>query len=195
MSTNKTLQDVAHTATGSFVSGPFSGTLMKTAERMSTKTGKPFYVAKLTDGLITIDVSSFSHNLSKFEGQWVTISGQKIVRGEDYNSMPKITIGDKSVITSNGAGSAAPAQSTPLAQTGHPSATNTPSAPAPHRNEGIVIGACLNKAVDVCISVGATDEQAIWRVASRLLRVSNRLQKGDLHIEENPESDSNEQPY
>jgi hypothetical protein len=204
MSTNKTLQDVAHTATGSFVSGPFSGTLMKTAERTSTKTGKPFYVAKLTDGLITIDVSSFSHNLSKFEGQWVTISGQKIVRGEDYNSMPKITIGDKAVITSNGAG-AAPAQSIPLAQTGHPSATNTPSAPAPHRNEaprneGIVIGACLNKAVDVCIAAGDTSESAIWQIASRLLRVSNRLQKGELHTpstaeEALPEGADNEQPY
>ena len=194
---NKTLQDVAHTATGSFVSGPFSGTLMKTAERVSTKTGKPFYVAKLTDGLITIDVSSFSHNLSKFEGQWVTISGQKIVRGEDYNSMPKITIGDKSVITSNGAGSAAPAQSIPLAQTGHSgSSASAPRKEAP-RNEGIVIGACLNKAVDVCIAVGATDEEAIWRVASRLLRVSNRLQKGDLHTEETPkpEDADNEQPY
>lgn len=195
MSTNKTLQDVANTQPGAFVSGPFQGTMSKTAARTSGS-GKSYYKGTLTDGLTTIDCTSFGRNLTQLEGQLITVTGNSIKRGEDYRGMAQITIGDKAVIISNGAGSAM-AQSIPLAHTGHPSATNAPSAPAPHRNEGIVIGACLNKAVDVCIAVGATDEEAIWRVASRLLRVSNRLQKGDLHIEETPkpEDADNEQPY
>ena len=194
MSTNKSLQDVANTQPGAYVSGPFQGTMSRTAARTSGS-GKSFYKGTLTDGITTIDCTSFGRNLTTLEGQLITVTGMGIKRGEDYKGMAQITIGDKAVITSNGAGSAAPAQSIPLAQTGYIGS----SAAAP-RNEGIVIGACLNKAVDVCIAVGATDEESIWRVASRLLRVSNRLQKGDLHTPSTtdaPKSEDadNEQPY
>jgi len=196
MSNNKTLVDVANTQPGAYVSGPFQGTMSRTAARTSGS-GKSFYKGTLTDGLTTIDCTSFGRNLTTLEGQLITVTGMGIKRGEDYKGMAQITIGDKAVITSNGVGSAAPAQSIPLVQTGHSGSSNgAPRNEAP-RNEGIVIGACLNKAVDVCISVGATDEEAIWRVASRLLRISNRLQKGDLHTEETPkpEDADNEQPY
>ena len=170
--------------------------MSRTAARTSGS-GKSFYKGTLTDGLTTIDCTSFGRNLTTLEGQLITVTGMGIKRGEDYKGMAQITIGDKAVITSNGAGNSAPAQSIPLAQTGHSgSSAAVPRNEAP-RNEGIVIGACLNKAVDICIAVGATDEESIWRVASRLLRISNRLQKGDLHTEETPkpEDADNEQPY
>jgi len=196
MSNNKTLVDVANTQPGAYVQGPFQGTMSRTAARTSGA-GKVFYKGTLTDGLTTIDCTSFGRNLTTLEGQLITVNGMGIKRGEDYKGMAQITIGDKAVIIGNSAG-AAPAQSIPLAQTGYvsfPALCNE----AP-RNEGIVIGACLNKAVDVCISVGATDEQSIWRVASRLLRISNRLQKGDLHTPSTADAPQaevadNEQPY
>lgn len=196
MSNNKTLVDVANTQPGAYVSGPFQGTMSKTAARMSNA-GKAFYKGTITDGLTTIDCTSFVRNLTQFEGQLITLNGMGIKRGEDYKGMAQITIGDKAVITSNGVGSAAPAQSIPLAQTGHSGSSAAAPRNEAHRNEGIVIGACLNKAVDICIAVGASEEESIWRVASRLLRISNRLQKGDLHTEETPKTEDadNEQPY
>jgi hypothetical protein len=176
MSNNKTLVDVANTQPGAYAQGPFQGTISKTQARQS-KAGKAFYKAVITDGLTTIDVTSFSRDLSQFEGQLVTINGMGIKRGEDFRGMAQISLSDKTTVTSYGVGSV------PIELTGAPSVTSakTDRNSYSNKNEGIVIGACLNKAVDICIAVEKTDEDSIWMVASRLLRVSNRLSKGDLH--------------
>ena len=199
MSNNKTLVDVANTQPGAYAQGPFQGTISKTQARQS-KAGKAFYKAVITDGIITIDVTSFSRDLSLFEGQLVTINGMGIKRGEDFRGMAQISLSDKTTITSFGVGSI------PIDLTGTTSRcssdTSVTSAKTDrnyysNKNEGIVIGACLNKAVDICIAVEKTDEDSIWMVASRLLRVSNRLSKGDLHsTSEAPVSNlDEEQPY
>jgi hypothetical protein len=176
MSNNKTLVDVANTQPGAYAQGPFQGTISKTQARQS-KAGKAFYKAVITDGLTTIDVTSFSRDLSQFEGQLVTINGMGIKRGEDFRGMAQISLSDKTTVTSYGVGSV------PIELTSSPSVTSakTDRNSYSNKNEGIVIGACLNKAVDICIAVEKTDEDSIWMVASRLLRVSNRLSKGDLH--------------
>ena len=192
MSNNKTLVDVANTQPGAYAQGPFQGTISKTQARQS-KTGKAFYKAVITDGLTTIDITSFSRDLSQFEGQLVTINGMGIKRGEDFRGMAQISLSDKTTVTSSGVGSI------PIELTGAPSVTSakTDRNSYSNKNEGIVIGACLNKAVDICIAVEKTDEDSIWMVASRLLRVSNRLSKGDLHSNsEVPWSNlDEEQPY
>jgi hypothetical protein len=176
MSNNKTLVDVANTQPGAYAQGPFQGTISKTQARQS-KAGKAFYKAVITDGLTTIDVTSFSRDLSQFEGQLVTINGMGIKRGEDFRGMAQISLSDKTTVTSCGVGSV------PIELTGAPSVTSakTDRNSYSNKNEGIVIGACLNKAVDICIAVEKTDEDSIWMAASRLLRVSNRLSEGDLH--------------
>ena len=177
MSNNKTLVDVANTQPGAYAQGPFQGTISKTQARQS-KAGKAFHKAVITDGITTIDVTSFSRDLNPFEGQLVTINGMGIKRGEDFRGMAQISLSDKTTITSSGVGSI------PIELTGAPSVTSAKTDrnyQFSNKNEGIVIGACLNKAVDICIAVEKTDEDSIWMVASRLLRVSNRLSNGDLH--------------
>lgn len=171
----KTLTDVANTQPGQYVSGKFSGTISNTAERQS-KTGKAFYKAMLTDGIVNIDVTSFSTDMRQFEGQLVMIGGMGIKRGEDYKGIPQISVGEKTVITSQGGAVAAPAQAA--------------AKPATMRVEGITIGACMNKAVDIAISNGNTSEDHIWQTASMLLRVNARLQTGDLH---SPKAQDNEE--
>lgn len=192
MSNNKTLVDVANTQPGAYAQGPFQGTISKTQARQS-KAGKAFYKAVITDGITTIDVTSFSRDLSQFEGQIVTINGMGIKRGEDFRGMAQISLSDKTTITSSGV------STIPIDLTGAPSVTSakTDRNYYSNKNEGIVIGACLNKAVDICIAAEKTDEDSIWMVASRLLRVSNRLSKGDLHsTSEVPVSNlEEEQPY
>lgn len=197
MSNNKTLVDVANTQPGAYAQGPFQGTISKTQARQS-KAGKAFYKAVITDGITTIDVTSFSRDLSQFEGQLVTINGMGIKRGEDFRGMAQISLSDKTTVTSSQA--AYVVGSTPIVElTGAPSVTSakTDRNYYSNKNEGIVIGACLNKAVDICIAAEKTDEDSIWMVASRLLRVSNRLSKGDLHsTSEVPVSNlDEEQPY
>jgi hypothetical protein len=170
--TNKTLTDVANTQPGQFVSGKFTATMSKTAERQS-KSGNSFYKAVMSDGIVTIDVTSFSRDLRPFEGQLVTIGGMGIKRGEDYKGVAQISLGDKAVISSQGA------------SLGHPADVGAPGASKPAesktmRVEGVTIGACLNKAVDIAISNGTVEEDDIWKLASRLLRVQNRLATGDI---------------
>jgi len=179
MSNNiKTLTDVANTQPGQFVSGKFSGTISKTAERQS-KAGNSFYKAVITDGIVTIDLTSFSTDLRRFEGKTVMIGGMGIKRGEDYKGMAQISVSDKTVITA-----------TEGESLGNPAALGAPVAAKPvetktMRVEGITIGACLNKSVDICIAslnaggVGC-DEETIWKTASMLLRVQNRLSRGEI---------------
>jgi hypothetical protein len=171
--TNKTLTDVANTQPGQFVSGKFTATMSKTAERQS-KSGNAFYKAILSDGIATIDVTSFSRDLRPFEGQLVTIGGMGIKRGEDYKGTAQISLGDKAVISSQGSSIANPAD------VGAPIARAMAAENKPMRVEGITIGACLNKAVDIAISTGTVDEDSIWKLASRLLRIQNRLATGDI---------------
>ncbi len=181
---NKTLTDVANTQPGQYVSGKFSGTMSKTSERQA-KTGKSFYKAIITDGIVNIDVTSFSTDLRQFEGQLVMIGGMGIKRGEDYKGTPQISIGEKTIITSQGGASIA-----------NPAAVGAPVAAKPPtmKVEGITIGACMNKAVDIAISNGNTSEDYIWQTASMLLRVNSRLQHGDLHSPKEQDDASNE-PY
>lgn len=186
MSNNKTLTDVANTQPGQFISGKFSGTMTKTATRQS-KAGKAFYKAIISDGIVQIDVTSFSADLGQFEGQLVTMGGMGVKRGEDYKGIAQISLGDKAVISSQGASLANPAS------VGVPVAARA-SDSQPTRVEGVTIGMALNKAVDICIKKDSFTEDDIWKWASTIIRIQNKLARGEFK-DENSTQDENNAPY
>ena len=184
---NKTLQELANTAPGTFFSGTFQANVSG-CKAVSTKTGKTFYKANLSGDGVEVSATSFSRDLSPLEGKLVKFGGMGIKRGDDFGGKAQVTLGDKSIVSPVGEAT----QSAP-ATTSNP----TPLA-ASTRIEGVTVGMAINKAVDICIKTGEVTEENLWHWSSSLIRLAQKLQAGKLAEEEyyaivaNP---SDEQPY
>jgi hypothetical protein len=169
---NKTLQELANTAPGTFFSGTFQANVSG-CKAVSTKTGKTFYKANLSGDGVEVSATSFSRDLSPLEGKLVKFGGMGIKRGDDYQGKGQVVLGDKSIISPVGeATQSAPATTV----TGTP----TPYTQSP-RIEGVTVGMAINKAVDILIPSGVhIDENSVWQTASMLIRVAQKLQAGNL---------------
>ena len=182
---NKTLQELANTAPGTFFSGSFQANVSG-CKAVSTKTGKTFYKATLSGDGVEVSATSFSRDLAPLEGKLVKFGGMGIKRGDDYQGKPQVSLGDKSIISPVGEAT----QSAP-ATTPNP----TPLA-ASTRIEGVTVGMAVNKAVDILISSGVhIDENFVWKTASMLIRAAQKLQSGNLAPEDVVEDTQEEQPY
>jgi hypothetical protein len=183
---NKTLQELANTAPGTFFSGTFQANV-SSCKAVSTKTGKTFYKANLSGDGVEVSATSFSRDLSPLEGKLVKFGGMGIKRGDDYQGKGQVVLGDKSIISPVGEAT----QSAP--------ATTVIGTPTPYtqssRIEGVTVGMAINKAVDILIPSGVhIDENSVWQTASMLIRVAQKLQSGNLAPEPSNEP-SEEQPY
>jgi hypothetical protein len=182
---NKTLQELANTAPGTFFSGTFQANVSG-CKAVSTKTGKTFYKANLSGDGVEVSATSFSRDLSPLEGKLVKFGGMGIKRGDDFQGKPQVSLGDKSIISPVGEAT----QSAPT-----PTVTGMPIlyAQSP-RIEGITVGMAINKAVDISIKTEDACEERIWERASMLIRIAQKLQAGNLAPEPSNEP-SEEQPY
>jgi hypothetical protein len=182
---NKTLQELANTAPGTFFSGTFQANV-SSCKAVSTKTGKTFYKANLSGDGVEVSATSFSRDLSPLEGKLVKFGGMGIKRGDDYQGKGQVVLGDKSIISPVGEAT----QSAPA-----PTVTGMPIlyAQSP-RIEGITVGMALNKAVEIAIANGTINEACIYYQASMLIRLAQKLQSGNLAPEDVIET-SEEQPY
>jgi hypothetical protein len=183
---NKTLQELANTAPGTFFSGTFQANVSG-CKAVSTKTGKTFYKANLSGDGVEVSATSFSRDLSPLEGKLVKFGGMGIKRGDDFQGKSQVSLGDKSIISPVGeATQSAPATTV----TGTPTLyTQSP------RIEGITVGMALNKAVEIAIANGTINEACIYYQASMLIRLAQKLQSGNLAPEDIIETSENEQPY
>ena len=182
---NKTLQELANTAPGTFFSGSFQANV-SSCKAVSTKTGKTFYKATLSGDGVEVSATSFSRDLSPLDGKLVKFGGMGIKRGDDYQGKAQISLGDKSIISPVGEAT----QSAPVGVVGVAG-----SVPASPRIEGVTVGMAVNKAVDILIPSGVhIDENAVWHQASMLIRVAQKLQSGNLAPESGNEP-QDEQPY
>jgi hypothetical protein len=106
-----------------------------------------------------------------------------IRRGDDHGGKACVVIGDKVVFKTIEESS--PSQTSPEAPEPRKSEGKAVSGPA--RVEGVTVGMAINKAVDALIaesqgtSSSLVNEENVWRVASDLIRVAQRLQSGELH--------------
>jgi hypothetical protein len=184
---NKTLQELANTAPGTFFSGTFQANVSG-CKAVSTKAGKTFYKANLSGDGVEVSATSFSRDLSPLEGKLVKFGGMGIKRGDDYQGKGQVVLGDKSIISPVGEAT----QSAPT-----PTVTGTPTqyTQSP-RIEGVTVGMAINKAVDILIPSGVhIDENSVWQTASMLIRVAQKLQSGNLAASEPSNEPSEEQPY
>jgi hypothetical protein len=156
------------------------------AKAIQTKSGKTIFKATLRDGQNVVDATSFSKTFEHVDGKRVQFSGPGIKRGDDYNGKANVVIGDKVVFKA--VGEQTPTETAP--QPEEPRKIDSRPIPAPSRVEGVTVGMAINKAVDTLNAqeLGVTEE-AVWRIASRLIRVATRLQAGDLHASEEPTSE------
>ena len=191
MSTNiKSLADAASTAVVEYISGGFQAVIVS-ARTFNTKTGKTMYKAKLSEGDLTADATSFSTDFAPHTGKLVKWVGMGMKRGDDYNGIAQITLGDKVrwIPTSD-----APTAPIPTTSTVNKSTNTTQSNSS--RIEGVTIGMAINKAVDIAINSGNTENDVIWKIASDLVRIAQKMQRGDLAPEEQVEPmDSEKEPF
>lgn len=182
---NKTLQELANTAPGTFFSGTFQANVSN-CKAISTKTGKTFYKCTLTEGGVEASATSFSRDLSPLDGKLVKFGGMGIKRGDDYQGKAQISLGDKSIISPVGEAT----QSAPV-----PSVVGipTPYTQSP-RIEGVTVGMAVNKAVDICNINGDVNEEKLWFYSSMLIRLAQKLQAGNL-APESVDQQSEQQPY
>ena len=181
------LENAINTPAGEYIRGGFAATIQMPQTRQ-TKAGKSFYVCKAADGAHRADLSSFSQDFSKYDGQRVHFSGMGLKRGDDYNGTAKITIGDKAIWKSLGAGDAA--AEVHSEQTQAFPATATRSAPRPYippanapRVEGAAIGNALTNATNLAIAWDIKSEALesfLFHTASKYLRTANKLLSGEL---------------
>ena len=203
MATLKNLQEVANTAPGSYVSGGFQAVVSKVKQRTAKASGKIFYSCSLTEGNLTIAALS-DRDITALEGKLVKFMGMGIKRGNDYNNVAQVNIGDKTTILAVEGGAI------PVASVPQPSVVTLPHVirplpetfifPKPEidngkRIEGVTVGMAINKAVEICINTGNFDEDTIWHWSSRLIRLAQKLQAGNLAPETSAEEPSDEQPY
>ena len=182
---NKTLQELANTAPGTFFSGSFQANVSG-CKAVSTKTGKTFYKATLSGDGVEVSVTSFSRDLAPLDGKLVKFGGMGIKRGDDYQGKPQVSLGDKSIISPVGEAT----QSAPVGVVGVAGSVATNP-----RIEGITVGMAINKAVDIAIAQGTMNEMCIYHQASMLIRLAQKLQSGNLAPEDVVEDTQDEQPY
>ena len=181
------LENAINTPVGEYIRGGFAATIQLPQTRL-TKAGKSFYVAKVADGAFRADVSSFNQDFAKYDGQRVHWSGMGLKRGDDYNGTAKITIGDKAIWKSLGAGDAA--AEVHSEQTQAFPATVTRSAPKPYvppanapRVEGMAVGNALSNATQLAVFYKIQSEALeafLFHTASKYLRTAGRLLSGEL---------------
>jgi hypothetical protein len=182
------LENAINTPPGEYIRGGFAATIQMPQTRVSKDGGKPFYVAKLADGAFRADVVSWAKDFAQFNGQRVHFSGMGLKRGDDYNGTAKITIGDKAIWKSLGAGDEA-AESHSEQTQAFP-ATVTRSVPKPYippanapRVEGMAVGNALTNATSLAIA-GKIQSEALesflFHTASKYLRTANKLLAGEL---------------
>lgn len=176
----KSLRDAANTQPGEYISGGFQAVVVN-ASSIQTKTGKTMYKAKLSEGDLTVSATSFTTDFQPHVGKLVKWVGMGLKRGDDYNGVPQISIGDKARWIPAGDAPTAPANP-PQTQTASSatSATAIISGAIP----GVTVGMAINKAVDIAVRSGDANPEVIWRLASDLIRISDRLQRGELASEE-----------
>lgn len=191
MSNLKSLQEAANTAPGAFISGGFQANVQNAKARQS-KAGKSFWTCTLTEGSLEVSATSFSKDLTSLDGHLVKFTGMGLKRGDDYNGKPQISLGDKAIISPIGGTITIP----------QPSIVNLPHVVAPtgttgsSRIEGVTVGMAINKAVDICLKTGDTNEDTLWHWSSTLIRLSQKLQAGNLAPLSGIEQPSDEeQPY
>lgn len=161
------------------------------AKALTSKSGKTFWKATLSEGGVTVDVTSFSKTFEHVNGQRVQFSGQGIKRGDDYRGGIQLTFGDKVVFKP--VGEATPAQPAPAAEEPRKTQGNAvsgPPSPQSGRIEGVTVGMAINKAVDILIAEYAPQggekewrtfgAEEVWQKASMLIRVAQKLQEGHL---------------
>ena len=182
------MQNIIATTPGEFVSGSVIGTA-SACKSLQTKTGKTIFKCTITDGPTVVDCTSFVRSFHELEGKRIEIKGRGIRRGDDYNGKICIVVGDKAVFSINGE---AMATQTP-AQATEPLKTEGKAIAGPSRVEGVTVGMAINKAVDLSIAQGKVSEENIWHYASMLIRLSAKLQSGQLAPESPVETE--EIPY
>ena len=199
------LENAINTPPGEYIRGGFAATIQMPQTRQ-TKTGKAFYVCKAADGAHRADLSSFTQDFAKYDGQRVHFSGMGLKRGDDYNGTAKITIGDKAVWKSLGAGDAAAESHSVTTQAFPTINTYTSSTPAvylniPVRVEGAAVGNALTNATQLAIA-GKIQSEALesflFHTASKYLRTANKLLSGELsasNILEAKEVGTDEVPF
>ena len=112
--------------------------------------------------------------------------GMGIKRGNDYNGVAQVNIGDKTTILAVEGGAIPVASiSQPLAQ--HLSSVVAPAPASTSRIEGVTVGMAINKAVDICTKTGDVSEETLWHWSSTLIRLAQKLQVGNLAPETKPE--------
>jgi hypothetical protein len=193
MANLKSLQEVANTAPGSYVSGGFQAVVSKVKERTAKATGKKFYACSITEGNLTI-AALCDRDVTALEGKLVKFMGLGIKRGNDYNGVAQVNIGDKTTILPVGDGVIA----VPLTTSQQPvQYINSPAeAASVSRIEGVTVGMAINKAVDICTKTGDVSEETLWYWSSILIRMAQKLQAGNLAPapETKPEP-QDEQPF
>jgi hypothetical protein len=193
MANLKSLQEVANTAPGSYVSGGFQAVVSKVKERTAKATGKKFYACSITEGNLTI-AALCDRDVTALEGKLVKFMGLGIKRGNDYNGVAQVNIGDKTTILPVGDGVIA----VPLTTSQQPvQYINSPAeAASVSRIEGVTVGMAINKAVDICTKTGDVSEETLWYWSSILIRLAQKLQAGNLAPapETKPEP-QDEQPF
>ena len=193
MATLKNLQEVANTAPGSYISGGFQAVVSKVKQRTAKASGKIFYSCSLTEGNLTIAALS-DRDVTALEGKLVKFMGMGIKRGNDYNNVAQVNIGDKTTILAV-EGGAIPVASIPQPLAQHLSSVVAQAPASTSRIEGVTVGMAINKAVDICTKTGDVSEEAIWHWSSTLIRLAQKLQAGNLAPESIPEQPSDAQPY
>jgi hypothetical protein len=193
MSNLKNLQEVANTAPGSYISGGFQAVVSKVKQRTAKASGKIFYSCSITEGNLTI-AALCDRDVTALEGKLVKFMGSGIKRGNDYNGVAQVNIGDKTTILAV-EGGAIPVASIPQPLAQHLSSVVAQAPASTSRIEGVTVGMAINKAVDICTKTGDVSEEAIWHWSSTLIRLAQKLQAGNLAPESTPEQPSDEQPY
>ena len=187
MSQLKTLQEAVNTTPGSFISGGFQANVQNAKARQS-KAGKNYWTCTLTEGSLEVSATSFSRDLTSLDGHLVKFTGMGLKRGDDYNGKAQISLGDKAIISPVGA---TQPQSPSEAAKSPVMAQNSGSS----RIEGVTVGMAINKAVDICIKTGDTNEDTLWHWSSTLIRLAQKLQAGNLAPESGIEQPSDEPAF
>jgi hypothetical protein len=193
MANLKSLQEVANTAPGSYVSGGFQAVVSKVKERTAKATGKKFYSCSITEGNLTI-AALCDRDVTALEGKLVKFMGMGIKRGNDYNGVAQVNISDKATILPVGDA----AITAPSIYVSLPAQyINSPTEAAPvSRIEGVTVGMAINKAVDICTKTGDVSEETLWYWSSILIRMAQKLQAGNLApVPETKPELQDEQPY
>lgn len=157
------------------------------AKALTSKSGKMFWKATLTEGGVKVDVTSFSKTFEHVDGKRAEFSGPGMKRGDDYRGGAQLTFGDRVVFKAIGE----PIQAQPAPVAEEPRKTQGTASNGPSRIEGVTVGMAINKAVDALIAAQAdVNAENVWHRASMLIRVAQRLQNGELA----PVTSTNEVP-